>query len=256
MSKLLSYIGNQFLLFCHHLGGIAALALVSSADVLKRPSYMRIAIQDSFSLGVSCIIPVMFVTLPIGGMFALQSLILVQTFDIDRILPPVILSVIMREIGPGFAGLMISMQAGTSIAAEIAGMRSHGEIDAIDVAGIDSRGLIAGTKIIGIAMVTPILNFLAMFAALFGAFLVAVFLHNFSPISFFLGLGSGFGLAAFLQSELKALFFGFLIGAISSYFGYNSHVYAKNIGKAANQAVVACILAIFISNYLINFLAV
>ena len=49
-----------------------------------------------------------------------------------------------------------------------------------------------------------------------------------------------------LPAFIKTFFFGFAIGLIGAYRGYNANSGTEGVGKAANSAVVMASLAVFI----------
>ncbi len=53
-----------------------------------------------------------------------------------------------------------------------------------------------------------------------------------------------------MPATIKSVFFGFFIGLISCYMGYNSGRGTEGVGKAANAAVVASSLIIFLLDLL------
>ncbi|MBC8156502.1 MAG: ABC transporter permease, partial [Bacteroidetes bacterium] len=62
-----------------------------------------------------------------------------------------------------------------------------------------------------------------------------------------------FGAISFLDifsSIIKSFFFGFTIGMVGSYKGYNADKGTEGVGKAANGAVVTSMFLVFIEELL------
>ena len=57
---------------------------------------------------------------------------------------------------------------------------------------------------------------------------------------------SSLGFSDLLPAFIKTIFFGFVIGFIGCYKGYNSNKGTESVGLAANSAVVAASLWIFV----------
>jgi phospholipid/cholesterol/gamma-HCH transport system permease protein len=55
----------------------------------------------------------------------------------------------------------------------------------------------------------------------------------------------------FIAPTLKTAVFGFIIGAISSYFGYTTNEGARGVGKAATNSVVVSSLLIILADVIL-----
>jgi phospholipid/cholesterol/gamma-HCH transport system permease protein len=74
-----------------------------------------------------------------------------------------------------------------------------------------------------------------------------------NPTSYSLFWNQVFGKLSFgdvLPSIIKTFFFGFAIGIIGCYKGYNTTKGTEGVGKAANSAVVASTFVVFIIDLL------
>jgi phospholipid/cholesterol/gamma-HCH transport system permease protein len=252
LTRFLADIGLGALAFLRALGRILLVGSASVGTSLRHPSSFHLIAQQALLLTRRCFFPVLLVTLPVGIMLTLQALTLVRTFDVERHLSAVVLTMIVREIGPGFAAMMVAMQAGGGIAAELGAMRVSQELDAITIMGLDSRRLLLGPRILGAAIATPVLNALAVVAATVGAFLLAVPVMGVPHFHFMANLLNGLTVQDLWISELKCLVFGLLLGAISAVFGADAQGGSAGVGRAANRAVVASVIMIVATNYALN----
>jgi phospholipid/cholesterol/gamma-HCH transport system permease protein len=67
-------------------------------------------------------------------------------------------------------------------------------------------------------------------------------------------LHNGFSTITFLDifsSTVKSIVFGFTIGMVGCYKGYNAIQGTRGVGKAANQAVVLAMFLVFIEEIII-----
>jgi phospholipid/cholesterol/gamma-HCH transport system permease protein len=210
------------------------------------------SIAQTRILTFRCVVPVILVAMPIGMMLSLQTLALSQTFGVDRLLPPLVAATIVRELGPGFAAVMVCFQAGAGIAAELGSMRVNEELDALSVMGVDTRSLVAGPRVIGAAFASALLNAAAIATGIGGAYLVAVPLSGMAHTMFVDTLFEGLTVADVWLSEIKCFVFGLAIGAISVTFGFHADRGPAGVGRAANRTVVASVIVVLIANYLVN----
>jgi phospholipid/cholesterol/gamma-HCH transport system permease protein len=233
-------------------GRVVSFTARSLAATVTTKAGLNGSLAQASLLTTRCLIPVVLVAGPIGAMLAMQAMSLSTMFGVDRLLPPLVSSTVVREIAPGFTGVMVAFQAGAAIAAELGTMRVRNELDALEVMGVNSRGLVVGPRVFGAIAACVLLNALAIVAANFGAWLIAVPDRGMSHTLFIEGLFDGFGLSDLALSEVKSVIFGCLVGGVSATFGYAATGGPRGVGKAANRAVVATVILILVGNYVIN----
>jgi phospholipid/cholesterol/gamma-HCH transport system permease protein len=233
--------------------GATLLFLMRGLGVIARHGFpVRETVRLIGRLGVSCVGPVLLVVAPMGAVMALEGDVIVRWFGVDRLLAPLVALAMAREIAPGFSALMIAMQAGAAIAAELGAMRARDEIDAHEVMAVDPLRALVAPRLGAGLIVTPLLNLIALVFGVATAYLVAVY-------------GRGMAGAAFIENalywlqpsdvwggELKAAIYGLIITAISCYQGYHASRSAVGVGEAANRAIVHAIVVLPIANYAIN----
>ncbi|MFZ9888899.1 MAG: MlaE family ABC transporter permease, partial [Myxococcota bacterium] len=170
----LGYIGRGARAFLAQVGHVVEIGARSTGRALRSGDAWRATLAQTRQLVFRCALPVVLVCGPVGAMLALQSLNLARAFGVDRLLPPLVASTVVRELAPGFAAVMVCFQAGAGIAAELATMRVQEELDALAVMGVDAHGLVLGPRVIATAVTTALLNVAALLCGLLGGYLVAV----------------------------------------------------------------------------------
>jgi phospholipid/cholesterol/gamma-HCH transport system permease protein len=244
--------GRLTLAFFAGAGRVVAFLVLSLAALLRERGGFKAATQQAIILASRCALPVVLVVSPIGAMLALQSLTLMRTFGAERQLAPLAVAVIVRELAPGFAAVVVSMQGGAAIAAELATMRLSEELDAVDVMGLDARGLFAGPRILGAALAAPLLNALAILTGICGAYAMAVIGLGVPRALFLDTLFDGLTPIDVWVSEAKTVVFGLGLGAICATAGFHAERTTAGVGKAANRAVVASVIFVLVANYVVN----
>lgn len=125
-------------------------------------------------------------------------------------------------------------------------MRVTEQIDAMEVSATNPFNYLVVTRVTATTIMLPILVFFGDMLAFFGSF---IGLKAYSDISFKLFYSRAFSEFYFsdmFPATIKTVFFGFFIGIIASYMGYYSGRGTEGVGKAANAAVVASSLVIFL----------
>jgi phospholipid/cholesterol/gamma-HCH transport system permease protein len=76
-------------------------------------------------------------------------------------------------------------------------------------------------------------------------FVAAVFLYGSTPAAFFENLLILTNYIDLWSSAIKVFVFGAMIGVIASYKGLSVAGGAEGVGRAVNESVVSCLVAIF-----------
>jgi phospholipid/cholesterol/gamma-HCH transport system permease protein len=153
---------------------------------------------------------------------------------------------VVTELGPVIFALLFAGKVGSGIGAELSSMRVTEQIDAMEVSGTNPFNYLVVTRVSATTIMLPLLVFIGDMLAFFGSF---IGLKAYSDISFKLFYNRAFSDFFFrdiFPASIKTIFFGFFIGIIASYMGYYSGRGTEGVGKAANAAVVASSLIIFL----------
>lgn len=157
----------------------------------------------------------------------------------------------ITELGPLVTALLIAGRVGSGIGAELANLRATEQIDAIDAMSVDSFKILVVARVAACIIALPMLTLFMDFASLLGGFLserltshmsVALYIHRaFASLTW----------ANFLAPTLKTCVFGFIIGSVSSFFGYTINEGSAGVRKAATNSVVLSSLLIILSDVLL-----
>lgn len=248
----LSLLGRALLSFLRATGRATAFSSASIFACVTTSGGVASAAEQAIRMASRCLVPVALVTGPIGAMLSLQGLTLMHAFGFERYLGPMVAATIVRELSPGFVAVVVAMQGGAGIAAELGAMRAREEIDAMEAMGVDPRAVLVGPRILAATLAAPLLNAVAIAISIAGAYLAAVPLLGVPHALFVEDLLSALTLADVWMSELKCLVFGALLGAVCASAGFFSERGPAGVGRAANRAVVASVVVVLVANYLLN----
>ncbi|GAB3638097.1 ABC transporter permease [Hymenobacter arcticus] len=146
---------------------------------------------------------------------------------------------IIQELGPIITGLMVAGKVGSSIGAELGSMRVSEQINAMEVLGINPFKYLVVKRILAATLMVPILTLLADAVGL-GACYLRMRLQALHTFTGRLTFGE------VLPAVAKTFFFGFAIGLVGCYKGYNADKGTEGVGVPANSAVVLSSLLIFL----------
>jgi len=163
---------------------------------------------------------------------------------------PIFIS-ITRELGPVFAGLMLTSRAISAMAAELGSMRVTEQIDALDTLAVDSRRYLLVPRVIATTLALPLLVIIFDFLGNISSYLTSVYMLGVNSSAYLNTINIYISLSDIFTGILKALIFGFYIGSVGTYIGYNTRGGARGVGEATTKAVVISAVLIFVLDYFI-----
>jgi phospholipid/cholesterol/gamma-HCH transport system permease protein len=132
-------------------------------------------------------------------------------------------------------------------------MKVTEQIDAMEVSGTNPFKYLVITRILATTLMLPLLVIIGDLVAIYGSFLVENIKGN---VSFTLYFNQVFNILEFsdiVPATIKTFFFGFAIGLVGCFKGYNCTKGTSGVGKAANSAVVYTSMLLFIIDFVAVF---
>jgi phospholipid/cholesterol/gamma-HCH transport system permease protein len=166
-----------------------------------------------------------------------------------------LLWVVLREIGPLIAAVLVIQRSGTAVATELALMKISGEVASLRRMRIDPQDYLVVPRVAGIALANAALTVYVQFIAVGGGMVLSALVIDASLDEL---AGNFFLLASPLDlvySIAKSLLFGAAIGVIACYYGLNPPGASINaVPKAAISAVTQATLAVMLLNVVFAYL--
>jgi phospholipid/cholesterol/gamma-HCH transport system permease protein len=181
-----------------------------------------------------------------GIVFTKQSRPSLSEFGAVSWLPSLVAIAIIRALAPLVTSLIMAGKVGSNIGAELGSMKVSEQIDAMEMTATNPYKFLVVTRVIACTFMLTMLVMYSGFVSMLGAYLnvhhneatsLPAFLHDaFQKISFL----------DIISSFIKSALYGFTIGIISCYQGFNASKGTVGVGKAANRAVVISMFVIFL----------
>jgi len=172
------------------------------------------------------------------------------SYGVESRLPMIIGIAIVREIGPVITALIFAGKIGSSIGAELGSMKVTEQIDAMKVSGTNPFKYLVVTRVLATTFMLPVLAVLSVAISLYGAYVGINIKGNTSFNLFWAQIFTSLTFNDVLPAFIKTFFFGFAIGAVGCYKGYNSMKGTEGVGQSANSAVVVSSIMVFILDLL------
>jgi phospholipid/cholesterol/gamma-HCH transport system permease protein len=236
--------------FLHGAGNLVAFMARFFKEVVKPPYEWREIFYQCYLVGYKSTFLIALTGFIMGVVLTIQTRPSMAAFGAISLIPGMISVSVVREIGPVITALICCGKIGSRMGAELGSMRVTEQIDAMEVSAINPYRYLVVTRALATTLMVPLLAIFADAIALFGGY-VAMNIHDSSSLRHF--FVAAFGHLEFIDvfpAIIKTFFFGFVIGIIGCYKGYNARRGTESVGVAANSAVVASSLAVFIIDML------
>lgn len=203
-------------------------------------------LRQCYFIGYKSVSLVIVTAFIMGLVITIQSRPTLVEFGAESWLPGMVSVSLVREISPVITALICAGKIGSGIGAELGSMKVTEQIDAMEVSGTNPFKYLVVTRVLATTLMIPILAILADAVALYGTYLGANMQGVVSWDLFWSQVFEALYFSDILPSIIKTFFFGFTIGIIGCYKGYNSDKGTEGVGQSANSAVVTASLLVFV----------
>lgn len=220
-------------------------------QAVQGPFEFREITRQCYEIGVKSLPLITLTGFVVGMVFTKQSRPSLVAFGAASWLPSLVAIAMIRALAPLVTALICAGKVGSNIGAELGSMKVTEQIDAMEVSATDPFKFLVVTRVIATTITIPILTMYCTFVGMMGAFLN---IYQNEKTSFPTFISEAFGQVGFLDigtSLAKAIAFGFTIGLVGTYKGYNATQGTQGVGKAANASVVLSMFLIFVEEMVI-----
>lgn len=203
-------------------------------------------LRQCFYIGYKSLALVAITAFIMGLVITIQSRPTLVEFGAESWLPKMVSVSLVREIAPVITALICAGKIGSGIGAELGSMKVTEQIDAMDVSGTNPYKYLVVTRVSAAIIMIPLLAILADAISLYGAYLGTNIRGAVSWDLFWNQVFDTLRYSDVIPAIIKTFFFGFFIGIIGCYEGFNSKKGTEGVGRSANSAVVIASLLVFI----------
>jgi phospholipid/cholesterol/gamma-HCH transport system permease protein len=258
-----NYVGRRLLSFLTTVQGVGAFALITLGVTVTKLRVARDvtypAIRRELTRSGLRLLPMFLFMAAAAGLVAIGQAIswLTQVGASTLFLGPIMVYVVVRELGPLLTVLLVLSRSGTANVIELGTARALGEVEALEALGIDPVHYLVMPRVIGMALGVLSLTVYFIIGALVSGYVWA-FLQNvpLRPGDYFKQLTDSLSGLDFAILAVKSCLFGVVIAVITCYHGLAQPLRLEDVSratvKAVGQSIIACVLldAVFIFVYL------
>jgi phospholipid/cholesterol/gamma-HCH transport system permease protein len=202
-------------------------------------------VRQCFEIGYKSLTLVSITSFIMGLVLILQLRPTLVEFGAESMLPHTLSVSVIREIGPVITAIICAGKIASSIGAELGSMKVTEQIDAMEVSGANPVQYLVVTRILATTLMIPLLSMIGDVISLFGGYIALNFTDDISFNLYFTKCFAALDFTDYLPALIKTVFFGFAIGFVGCYKGFNSNKGTESVGIAANSAVVTASLWVF-----------
>jgi phospholipid/cholesterol/gamma-HCH transport system permease protein len=222
----------------------------------NRPKGQRSSLEVLFKqvlfTGYDALPVVAFIALAIGAIAIIQSGNFLPIIGAEGFIGNILVTVIIRELGPLITAFFVVGRSGTAVTTEIGNMVVHHEVEALESMGVDPIRYLVLPRIFGFSASLVSLNIYFDVFAILGGFLVSKFIIVTSLGTFLSRVMNVLLLSDVILSLVKGVIFGILIALICTFRGFSVKTSATEVPQQTTKAVLNSISAMFLADGLIT----
>lgn len=215
-------------------------------DLRRLPVVLeQVRLQILFT-GVDALKLVALTGLGLGAVTVIQAFTQLSALGAEQYLGPLLVLIVIRELGPLVSAVLVIGRSGTAIAAELASMRLNDEVDALEAFGVSPYAFLMLPRALG--GIVSLFGLMVCFdaAALAGGFLVAKLRFGLPLSAFLHAISATLTNTDLLLTAVKAFLFGGAIAFHAAYYGLAVHRSQTEIPQAVTRTVVTSLGLIFV----------
>ncbi len=215
-------------------------------EIAKPKFQYKEFIRQCYAIGYKTLPLISITGFIMGLVLTIQSRPTLLKFGAESWLPSMVSLSLIREIAPVITALICAGKIASGIGAELGSMKVTEQIDAMEVSAINPYKYLVVTRILATTLMVPILVIFADIIGIFGGYVGYNIHGNINMMRYFSDVVEHLEFMDIMPAFIKTFFFGFFIGLIGCYKGFNASNGTASVGIAANSAVVTASLSIFI----------
>jgi phospholipid/cholesterol/gamma-HCH transport system permease protein len=256
------FLGRKMFLFLLTVQGLGAFALITLGVILRKyrvaPNVIHPMVRQEISRSGTRLLPMfLFIAVALGFLVVGQTVSVAARFGAINYIGTIMVTVIVRELGPLLAAVLMLARVGTANAIELATARALGEVEALEALGSDPVHYLVVPRVLGMTLGVFSLTVYLILAALGSGYLFA-FMQNVpvTPRDYLHEIAGALSWLDFALLALKSCAFGFFIAIVTCYHGLAQPLRLDEISRvtvrAVTEGVFVCVAidALFILLYL------
>lgn len=255
--SIFDFLGRIVLSFFYDLYEIGHL-VISSIDaflfhlIRGGRAISKVIYKQIYFTGIEALSIISRIAISLGIIIVTQAMNILPMFGGERLIGEILVWVVIRELGPLLAAIIVIARSGTAMASELGSMQVNNEIIALEAMGIEPRRYLVMPRVIGAAISVFILTFYFEVITILGGYLLAGFGKRITFGIYVSNVLETMGFMDITASLLKSVIFGLIIGAVSTLHGLRVGKSITEIPQQTTKAVMSSIFLVFVVDGIIT----
>jgi len=220
---------------------------------LGKANYQRsnlwVTIQET---GAEAFPIVSLIAFLVGAILAFVGVVQLVKFGAGIYVADLVAIGVVREMGAIMTGIIMAGRTGAAFAAALGTMKVNEEIDALTTMGIDPIDFLVLPKLLALIIMLPLLSIYANILGILGGAAVSLAILDVSAYQYIIQTIYAVDIVDFAGGLFKAIIYGILVAIAGCRCGIECGNSAAAVGLATTAAVVSGIIAIVLSNAVLN----
>jgi phospholipid/cholesterol/gamma-HCH transport system permease protein len=221
-------------------------------NVTRKPHYGDDILLQMDAIGVGSIPIVLLTGFFSGAVMAIQMGRSLQDYGQVGRVGTFVSIILVRELGPVLAAVMVAGRNASGIASELGSMKVTEQIDAMRALGTDPVQKLVTPRMIATAVMLPALTVIDDFVGMFGGWVMSVLLFGLPTRQYWSLTWQALVWNDVGQGLLKPFVFSFAISLIGCFYGLRTTGGTQGVGRSTTQAMVWASVVIFILDFFIS----
>jgi phospholipid/cholesterol/gamma-HCH transport system permease protein len=208
---------------------------------------MQILFTFVHAMGISTLL-----ALAIGAAVNIIGTPMLSQFSQEQLIYSILITIILRELGPLLMAFIVIARSATAIATEIAGMVISHEVEAYISVGVDPIEHLAVPRFLGVMISLVLLNIYFAIFGLAGSFIVAQFFSATPMDHYFSSLLQNLNIRDLMITIIKSISFGAIISIGAVIEGFSVERAITEVPVAGLRAVSGAFGLCIVVNVLLS----
>ncbi len=233
--------------------GNATIFLFQSLIALFRPPFHPyLILSQLLAVGAQSTFVISLIGFFTGAVLAVQGEYTLAKFGATAFVGSAVALSLIRELGPVLGALMLIGRAGSAMTAELGIMKITEQVDALKSMSINPLSYLIMPRMVACIIATPLLAAVFIVVGIGGGYVVGVQLLGLSSGTFISQMVGAVSSLDVYSGLIKSVFFGFIIGWVSTYKGYTCGFGAVGVNRATTESVVTSSVAVLVTDYFLT----
>ena len=196
--------------------------------------------------GVDALPIVVLLALAVGVSITMQILVLGEALGTTSDVIHLLAQIVGMELGSLLTAILLIGRSGSAIAVDLGNMKLHGEVEALELLGIDVMDFFVAPRVLGAAIAQLVLATVFACVALFGGVVMAGLLLSSGYLAYLQPLAQSIAPGTILAYAGKNLLFGLIVAGTACFHAMRVGRSPTEVPQQTQRAIASSLVLVFV----------